>query len=338
MESFIPSKQDDRIDALFRKYVDLSHPRLGTEAIACSDDFFAPMARMLDPQPAIFVPDKYDDNGKWMDGWESRRKRIKGHDWCVIRLGAPGQIHAVNIDTSHFTGNFAPAISLEAWTGEDNPGDSATWTMLIEETKMQGNSHHPIEISNTDVWTHLRLNIFPDGGVARLRVFGTIHKDWSKIGTDEVVDLVAQVNGGTGVAWNDAHFGVPANMIAPGSGVNMGDGWETARRRVPGNDWSILKLGHAGVVEKILINTDFFKGNFPDRCSLRGGYIEGYLSEDELQVASENWPLLLDDTKLSADADHWFEAQDHKPITHVRLDIFPDGGVSRLRLMGKKTP
>ena len=210
------------------------------------------------------------------------------------------------------------------------------WTMLLPETKLEGDSHHPIEISNSDVWSHLRLNIFPDGGVARLRIFGTIHKDWSKVGADELIDLAAQVNGGTGVAWNDAHFGVPANMIAPGTGVNMGDGWETARRRVPGNDWSIVKLGHTGIVEKILVNTDFFKGNFPDRCCLRGGLVEGELSEDELIAASKNWPPLLEESKLSADSDHWFDANDIGAISHVRLDIFPDGGISRLRLMGKK--
>lgn len=335
-ESFIPSKSDDRVEALFRKYIDLSHPRLGTEAIACTDDFFAPMARMLDPQPAIFVPDKYDDNGKWMDGWESRRKRTPGHDWCILRLGTPGQIHAVDMDTSHFTGNYAPAASLEAWSGEGDPGDDANWTMLIPETKLAGDSHHPIEIADQGVWTHLRLNIFPDGGVARLRIFGTIHKDWSNVGADEEIDLIAQVNGGTGIAWNDAHFGVPSNMIAPGKGVNMGDGWETARRRVPGNDWSILKLGHPGLVEKILVNTDFFKGNFPDRCSLRGALVDGNPSEDELIKSSERWDLLLPETKLSADADHWFEPTSNKPISHVRLDIFPDGGISRLRLLGKK--
>ena len=335
-EIFIPSKPDPQVDAWGRTFLDLSNPRLGTACVACSDDFFAPMQRILEPAPAIFIPDKYDDHGKWMDGWESRRKRTPGHDWLVIRLGQPGRIHAFDVDTSHFTGNFPPEASIEAWHGEaEMPPDDADWTPVLSRRPLAGDGHNPFLADREGTWTHLRLNIFPDGGVARLRVFGTVDKDWSRVG-DEVVDLAAQVNGGLGVACSDAHYGAPANMIAPGEGANMGDGWETARRRVPGNDWAILKLGHRGRPERALVNTDFFRGNFPDRCALSGAEVEEGTSVEEIVAASEGWPRMLEESKLSADADHTFDLADIGPVTHVRLDIFPDGGVSRLRLWGRK--
>ncbi|MEM7302370.1 MAG: allantoicase [Pseudomonadota bacterium] len=335
-ERWIAGPTDDRVDEMAQKYVDLSHPRLGTEAVACTDDFFAPMHRMLSPEPAIFIEDKYDDHGKWMDGWESRRKRIPGHDWCLIRLGVAGTIRAIDIDTSHFTGNFPPEASVEAFSGPEQPADDAQGVELVPRMTLQGNSHHLVEVESDQVWHWLRLNIFPDGGVARLRVFGEIHKDWEVVSADEQVDLAAQLNGGVAVAWNDAHYGVPANMIAPGKGVNMGDGWETARRRVPGNDWSILKLGHRGAVEKILVDTAFFKGNYPDRCSIRAIALDDDANLDQIGEDSASWPLLLDEQRLSADSEHEFEPLTHDPVTHIRLDIFPDGGVSRLRLFGKK--
>ncbi len=337
-QQWIEAKTDPRVDDLARRYVDLSHPRLGTRAIGCSDDFFAPMERMLSPAPPVFVPDKYDDNGKWMDGWESRRKRTQGYDWCIVRLGTPGRIRAFDIDTSHFTGNFPPAASIEAWYGEGDPGNDANWQELVGKTELRGDSHHVVEISNIEVWSHLRLNIFPDGGVARLRVFGDIYKNWDAVSDEEEIDLAAQLNGGTAVVWNDAHFGVPTNMIAPGKGVNMGDGWETARRRVPGNDWSILKLGNLGTVDRLVVDTAFYKGNYPDRCSIRAANLAVDPGLEEIADLSEKWPLLLREVKLSADAEHEFtsELANLGPITHLRLDIFPDGGVSRLRVFGKK--
>lgn len=337
-EQWIAAKPSPQVDEIAKRFVDLSHPRLGSKAISCSDEFFAPMDRILSPQSPIFVPDKYDDNGKWMDGWESRRKRVAGHDWCIIKLGAPGRIYAFDIETSHFTGNFPPAASIEAWSGDGEPDENTEWQTLVPQMDLQGDSHHLVEIENGEVWKYLRLNIFPDGGVARLRIFGEIFKNWDAVSKSEMVDLAAQVNGGTAIIWNDAHFGVPSNMIAPGRGINMGDGWETARRRIPGNDWSVLKLGHAGIVENLVVDTKFFKGNFPDRCSIRAKLLEGDVSNDELEAQSENWPILLPEVKLSADAEHGFSDELVKlgPISHLRLDIFPDGGVSRLRLFGKK--
>ncbi|MGI9480870.1 MAG: allantoicase [Hyphomicrobiales bacterium] len=330
---FIAAEKDPRADELAATWVDLAHPRLGTKVIYATDDFFAPKERLISPEPPIFVPGKYDENGKWMDGWESRRKRVEGHDWCIIRLGRPGRIRGVDIDTSHFTGNYPPEASLQVWSGEGDPGEDAEWTELVPRMSLEGNSHHVVKTNPSQAWTHVRLDIFPDGGIARLRLYGEVEVDFSSIGENETIDLLAVENGGRAVACNDSHFGAPANMLAPGRGVNMGDGWETARRRVPGNDWAVLRLGSAGTVDKIVIDTCHFKGNFPDRFSLQGARIDG----ESRGEGSEEWPELFPQTKLSADIIHEFNdgIADLGPITHVRLNIFPDGGVSRLRLFGK---
>ena len=333
-EQFIEAKTDPRADALADRYVDLAHPRLGTQVVAVSDDFFAAKERLIDPERPVFIPGKFDDNGKWMDGWESRRKRTPGHDWCIVHLGCPGRIRAVDIDTSHFTGNFPPEASIEVCLAEGTPAEDADWQPLVERMTLAGDSHHVVEIEDDRVWSHLRLHIYPDGGVARLRVYGEIDKDWSAHDAAEVVDLAALLNGATAVAWNDAHFGSPSNMLAPGKGANMGDGWETARRRVPGNDWAVLRLGHPGTLSKVIVDTDFFKGNYPDRCSLQAALVEN--DDVNFEQASEGWAEILPEQKLSADSEHVFEAEilSHGPISHVRLNIFPDGGVSRLRLFG----
>ncbi len=318
------------------KGTDLAQPRLGTSIVTCSDDFFAPCERMLKPEAPVFIEGKFDENGKWMDGWESRRRRQGGHDYAVIRLGQSGVLYGVDIDTSHFTGNYPPEASLEACQCISDPDENTLWTSLIETTRLSGNNHHYLEINNDQVWTHLRLNIFPDGGIARLRVYGKIFCDWSRRDQNEVYDLAAMVNGGRAVAWNDAHFGHVQNMIAPGKGVNMGDGWETRRRREPGNDWSILQLGHRGVIDQVLLDTAFFKGNYPDRFSLQG-FDQSNESEQHLVEHSTDWPELLPPQKLQMDSEHIFsdEIKSIGSITHVRLNIYPDGGVSRLRLWGK---
>ena len=319
-----------------RRYVNLAQPRLGAAVTFATDDFFAPKERMIKPEPPVFIPDKYDDHGKWMDGWESRRKRTPGHDHAIIRLGQRGIIRGIDIDTSHFTGNYPPAASVEACVFDGSiPDETAAWTTLVDRIHLKGDSHHLIAVEDDHAWSHLRLNIFPDGGVARLRVYGEFHIDWSARDPNQMVDLLATENGGRPVYANNEHFGVLANIMAPGKGVNMGDGWETRRRREPGNDWAVVALGHAGTIEEILVDTAFFKGNFPSHVALRGALVEG-ADEETLAAASLNWPVLLEKQPLGADAEHRFAADPAPgPISHVRIDIFPDGGISRLRLIGK---
>ena len=324
-------------DNPFTGYVDLAQPRLGSRVVYATDEFFADRERLIDPTPPLFIPDKFDDHGKWMDGWESRRKRGPGHDYCVLKLGVPGLIKGFDIDTSHFTGNFPPAASIEGCVSdEDVPARDADWQAVLPRVDLQGNAHHYHPVNDGTHFTHLRLNIYPDGGVARLRVYGLIKPDWSSCAKDDILDLVALENGGQAIACNDEHYGTMHNLNAPGRGVNMGDGWETARRRGPGHDWVILKLGHAGKIGEIEIDTAHFKGNYPDRASIQAAYCPpgdtARIGED-----SASWQTLLPEVKLEMDRQHQFTEDiiDVGAVTHVRLNIFPDGGVSRIRLYGR---
>ena len=314
----------------FRRWIRLEQPRLGTRVTFATDEFFAAKERLIEPQAPVFIDDKYDDHGKWMDGWESRRKRTPGHDHCIIRLGVPGVVHGVDIDTSYFTGNYPPEASIEACVSDDDI-PAGGWTEILEKSGLQGDAHHYAEIDSDAVWTHLRLNIYPDGGIARLRVYGEVRPDFS--GVTGSIDLVALENGGRAIACSDEHYGSMHNLNLAGRGVNMGDGWETARRRGPGNDWVVLALGHPGRIDKVEVDTAHFKGNYPDRVSLEAAT---FASDDEAQHDSDAWQTLLPESKLEMDKQHYFEIelQDTGVVSHVRMSVYPDGGVSRLRLHG----
>jgi allantoicase len=321
----------------FHQWVRLEQPRLGTQVVYATDDFFADKSRLIEPADPVFIPDKYDENGKWMDGWESRRKRGPGYDFCVVKLGIPGVVRGLDIDTSHFTGNFPPQASIDACISQDDvPADGADWFELLPKVELQGDAHQLFPVENENAITHLRLNIFPDGGVARLRIYGEVRPYRSSVGENEVIDLLALENGGRAILCNDEHFGSMHNLNVPGRGVNMGDGWETARRRTPGNDWVILALGFPGTIEKVEIDTAHFKGNYPDRVAIQAALLDD-ADADEIEVASENWATLLPESKLDMDQQHYFtdKLADIGAVSHVRLSIFPDGGVSRLRLFGR---
>jgi allantoicase len=322
----------------FTKLTDLAAERLGGKALLCSDDFFAEKENLLKPGRGVFIPDKYTDRGKWMDGWESRRKRTPGHDWCIIQLATSGKIHGVDIDTNHFLGNHPPFASIDAChiTNETNI-ENAEWKEILPKSPLQPGSQNIYEISDKDIYTHLRLNIYPDGGVARLKVYGEVYKDWSSVAEDEIIDLAAAVSGAKSVLCNDMFFSHMNNLIMPGRGINMGDGWETKRNRTPANrDWVIVRLAHQGVIQKILIDTCHFKGNYPDSCLLEGCHIS-IADEDKLDSENIKWTTILPQVKLQADHEHYFEKEimSNDAFTHVRLSIFPDGGVSRMRLWGK---
>ena len=322
-----------------RTGINLASAGLGARALQASDEFFAPLSRMLDDGEAVFYPDRYDDHGKWMDGWETRRRRDGGHDWAVIALAVPGRLLGFDIDTSHFTGNYAPAVRIDAASlpaGTD-PDDSTTWVTVLRHTPLGPSAHHYAPCKSFELWTHLRINIYPDGGVARLRVYGVPELDTAAEGQD--IDLISSLNGGRILAMSDAHYGDFRRILAPGRGLNMGDGWETRRRREPGHDWMVLALGARGTIDRVLVDTCHYKGNFPDRCSIQaadmGNFGDGL--SDALVSASMFWPELLPEQKLTADAIHEFAdtVAALGPVTHVRLNIFPDGGVSRLRLFGR---
>jgi allantoicase len=312
------------------RWINLEQPRLGSRVTFATDEFFGAKERIIDAAEPVFIEDKYDDHGKWMDGWESRRRRGPGHDCCVIRFGVPGVIHGIDIDTSHFTGNFPPQASVEACTSDDETPEEG-WVEVIPRSELQGNSHHFLDVRDATVRTHVRLHIYPDGGVARLRVFGEIRADFTDV--DGYVDLAAVEHGGRAVACSDEHYGSVQNLIAPGRGINMGDGWETARRRGPGNDWVIIALGQPGVIERAEIDTAHFKGNYPDRVSLEAGRFD---SDEAAVDANAQWQTLMPESQLKMDQQHYFEELEPiGAVSHVRVSIYPDGGISRVRLFGQ---
>ncbi|HUV20755.1 MAG TPA: allantoicase [Gammaproteobacteria bacterium] len=327
---------NDTIPEFIHQWINLAQPRLGAEIVSCSDDFFAACSRMLSPAAAQFIEGKFDDNGKWMDGWETRRRRDGGYDNAIVRLGLAGEIKGIDIDTTHFTGNYPPAAALEACYSETAADENSDWQCLIPSTSLQGDSHHYFQIDNPACFNHVRLNLYPDGGIARLRVHGRVINDVATLDKTALHDLASVTLGARAIAWNDAHFGAAANLLNPGKGINMGDGWETRRRREPGNDWCIIELGHRGSIETIVLDTAFFKGNYPDRCSILGARVEAGTAQS-IVTQSQFWTELLPPQKLQMDREHRFNAEllDIGPVTHVRINLFPDGGLSRVRLLGK---
>ena len=324
----------------FTKLMDLAAERLGGKALLCTDDFFAEKENLLKPGRGVFIADKYTTRGKWMDGWESRRKRTPGHDWCIIQLATSGKIHGVDIDTNHFLGNHPPHASIEACnlpSAVEEDLEKAAWKEILPKSPLLPGSQNFYEITDHNIYTHLRLHIYPDGGVARLKVYGEVFKDWNLARETEMIDLAAATNGARAVLCNDMFFSHMDNLIMPGRGVNMGDGWETKRNRTPGNrDWVIVRLAHKGTIERILIDTCHFKGNYPDSCMIEGCTIS-YKEESKLEGPAIEWATVLPQSTLSADHEHFYEKEiiNKGPFTHVRLTIFPDGGVSRMRLWGK---
>ncbi|AKQ64098.1 Allantoicase [Myxococcus hansupus] len=334
--------EEGKLRVAFTELIDLAAENVGGQALLASDEFFAGKENLLKPGRGIFIPGKFTENGKWMDGWESRRKRVPGHDWCILKLGMPGVIRGVDIDTNHFLGNFPEYASVDALAVEGEPTPealaAATWTPILPQLKLQGGTRNLFPIASDQRWTHLRLNIFPDGGVARFRVHGEVRPDFERLSrADGTVDLAAAENGGTVMACNDAFFGPKDNLILPGRAANMGEGWETRRKRVlPGFDWIVVKLAVPGTVQRVEVDTAYFKGNFPDTCSIEGCS----LREPVVDFANAHdiaWTELLPRTKLQADHRHYFESElaAKGPFTHVRLKIYPDGGVSRLRVHGR---
>ena len=322
--------------------IDLAAEENGGRTLLASDDFFAPKENLLKPGPAVFLPDKYTDHGKWMDGWESRRKRTAGHDWCILRLGKPGVIKELDIDTNHFVGNFPSHASVDAswvspFTALGEIMDEVKWMEILSRVELQGDSQNQFAIHDEESFTHLRLNIYPDGGVARFRVYG--HPEDSVDDSSSFTDAAASENGAETLACSDMHFSHMENLIKPGIGTDMSDGWETKRRRGPGHDWVIIKLGHICIVERIVVDTIHFKGNFPDSCSLEGCF-EPDTDRDAILTNTIDWKELLPVSKLSGNQENIFSivSNQTEALTHIRFNIYPDGGVSRLRIIGRPVP
>jgi allantoicase len=304
--------------------IDLLSHAAGGRVVGCNDEFFAPAENLLKNTDPLWREGEYTDRGKWMDGWETRRRREPGHDWCILALGIPGRVRRVTVDTSHFTGNYPEQFSLEA-TGaaSDDMLANAIWEVLISPTKLSGDSVASFEVEDSHRVTHLRLNIFPDGGVARIRAEGDPIPSIREVCPGGPVDLVSAMVGGAPVSVSDRHYSDPANVLRPTSPAGMWDGWETRRRRGPGHDWALFRLGLAGTIEEVLVDTTHFKGNAPGSVSIE-------VSED-----GETWTGVVGSVPVRPDAPN----RVHLPApTHarlVRLGIHPDGGVARFRIFGR---
>jgi allantoicase len=305
----------------FLDLLDLASERLGAAVVSANDEFFAPKDNLIKTSVAEWREGLYTDRGKWMDGWETRRRRdatADAHDWCVVRLGARGIVRGVDVDTTHFKGNYPEACAVDV-------GDGSSWREVLARTRLAGDAHNLFAIGAAPAATYLRLRIYPDGGVARLRAHGQVVADWDRLRARGEVDLAAAEHGGFVASCSDMFFGSRQNLIMPGDAATMADGWETKRRRGPGHDWSIIRLAARGTIRRVEVDTRHFRGNAPAACSLEG-------SDDQA-----GWRELLARTPLDPHARHIFDEQVRAigDVTHVRFNIFPDGGVARLRLYGR---
>eukprot|EP00614_Pseudopedinella_elastica_P012313 CAMPEP_0172610276 /NCGR_PEP_ID=MMETSP1068-20121228/30102_1 /TAXON_ID=35684 /ORGANISM="Pseudopedinella elastica, Strain CCMP716" /LENGTH=445 /DNA_ID=CAMNT_0013413949 /DNA_START=68 /DNA_END=1405 /DNA_ORIENTATION=- len=403
----------------------LANERLGTTVLFATDEWFARAESLLNPLPATFDPDAYSPQGKTLDGWESRRRRLPGHDWCIIKLGIPGRIRGLEVDTAFFTGNQVPRLSVEAAALPPDQADGEAWGLPGAKERnaqgggVQGTAAAPEEIEQAAKacaqwdWkplleeaplrpgykdrcvhffppaggapervTHLRVSYFPDGGVARLRVWGDVARDFATdLAPKGSIDLASVSNGGRGLGCSNKHYGVPRNLLQSGRGVNMGDGWETGRHpdrprvieldpatgltKSNASDWALIQLGAVcGGVEELVVDTNHFKGNFPESCKVDGCLAPALSTSALLAWAAADqqgppgprpegreqveWFPVLARTRLKPNSEHVFklgsgggaggflsEASSGRPLTHARLTIFPDGGVMRLRVIGK---
>jgi len=329
----------------FTQFVDLASERIGGRVVEANDEFFAPKENLLKHAQPIFIEGKYTDKGKWMDGWETRRRRTPGCDWCIVRLGLPGILRGAVVDTSFFTGNYPARFSLEGCDlGGSAPykdekkklGAAAThWGEILPQTALKGHSQNSAAVAHAGRFTHVRFKIYPDGGVARLRLYGEVMPSARGLAKREL-DLAAVENGGRVISTSDQFYSEPLNMLMPGRSKIMSDGWETRRRRGPGHDWAIVKLAVAGTIHRVEVDTAHFKGNFPESCSIEVCEAEGAAAEIS-RLGEASWRQLLSRVPLKANRSHTFRRQLHGvgAATHVRLNIYPDGGIARLRVFGR---
>jgi allantoicase len=320
--------------------------------IAASDEFFAEKENLIKPGVATFSPHTFGHKGQVYDGWETRRLRGSGrslpadgeHDWVIVRLGAPGVVHAVVVDTAYFTGNFPQACAVEACWADGYPDlaalDCARWVEIVERSPLKGDTPHVFELppQARRRYSHVRLRIYPDGGVARLRVRGVVVPDPALL-EGMTFDLAALENGADVVACSDRFYSAPRNAISPGLSRVMGEGWETRRRRSAGNEWLAVRFAAPAVISLVEVDTSGYIGNSPGMAEVRGALSAGEAAvETTAWDDASTWHSLLARTPLLPDTPHRFRVDSPSPSNLVRLDVFPDGGVARLRLYGSLTP
>ena len=307
-------------------HIDLASRALGGAVVAANDESFCAADHLIDPRPPVFSPHTFDHNGQIYDGWETRRRREPGHDWVIVRLAAPGIVREVVVDTAFFKGNYPPHCRVAAARVEGYPSPAelseVEWVSLVELAALKGDTANVFAVTDGAAYTHVRLEIHPDGGVARLRVHGEVVPDLELLSLVPQ-DLAALINGGRAVGCSDSFYSSPNNMLMPGLARTTGDGWENRRRRDDGHDWALIQLAAPGKLALAEIDTTHFKFNAPGWADLAGHTPDG----QELN--------LLPKTRLQPDTRHRFRLRPtHPAVTHVRLNIYPDGGVARLRLIG----
>ncbi|MGA5704181.1 allantoicase [Peterkaempfera bronchialis] len=318
----------------FTRLPDLASRSLAGSVVYANDELFAERENLIKPEPSVFSAEDFGHKGKVYDGWETRRRREPGHDYAIVRLGVPGVVHGVVIDTAWFKGNYPPYASVEATSAEGAPSpaelEQVTWETIVEKTAIKGDTENPFEVADPRRWTHVRLTIYPDGGVARFRVHGRPVPDPRFL--DGTIDLAALEHGGDVVDCSDTFYSSPVQLLLPGRARIMGDGWENARRRDGGNDHVTVRLAARGRVRRVEIDTSYFIGNAAGWASLRGADAEG----SEPGEGAE-WTELVPKTRLQPDTRHFLRSVSAAPVTHLRLDVFPDGGLARLRVHGELT-
>lgn len=393
-------------DGLFwTELSDVAAASVGSRVLFATDDWFCAAESMLADGPPEFDPTAFTNWGKTMDGWETKRKRIAGHDWSIVELGLPALIRGIEVDTGFFTGNQVPVISIQAGCIDAGAADalgatrsaegvaagggfeaataarkqvqtlnSEHWTEILPRTPLdpgyEGTRHHFFSLKEAVAapmsgggWTHLRVNLFPDGGISRLRVRGEVVPNIEQLAAlNQEFDMAAVENGGVAIEASNKHYGRPANLIAPGRAAQMNEGWETARNpnrpailvvNEDGKlllsddqvDWAIIRLGSLTHIKRLEVDTNHFKGNCPESCELLGAVVplDGVPRADEAraceQLTDAQWISILPRTSLTPHFQHHFKVDDGSirdapAVTHVRLRIFPDGGISRLRVWG----
>ncbi|MEU6369856.1 allantoicase [Streptomyces sp. NPDC046931] len=333
-------------DFPFTRHANLADRRLGAAVLAANDEFFAPRENLLVPERAAFDPEHFGHKGKVMDGWETRRRRgvsaghpwptAEDHDWALIRLGAPGVVRGIVVDTAHFRGNYPQAVSIEGTSAPGSPspeellGDDVKWTTLVPRTPVGGHAANGFAVAVEQRLTHLRVNQHPDGGIARLRVYGDVVPDPEWLRALGTFDAVALENGGRVEDASDLFYSPASNTIQPGRPRKMDDGWETRRRRDRGNDWIRYRLAAEARIRAIEIDTAYLKGN-------AAGWASVSVTGGGEKAADTEWREILPRTRLQPDTNHRFVLPEPAVGTHARVDIYPDGGISRLRLYGSLT-
>jgi allantoicase len=349
----VPARSGAGTVPAFAGLPDLASRQLGGSVMFANDELFAEKENLIRPEAPAFAAGTFGNKGKVYDGWETRRRREPGHDHVIVRLGVPGVVHGVIVDTAHFRGNYPPQISVEAACAEGYPSPAElagmAWQTLVDRTGALGDTANGYPVADRHRWTHVRLSIYPDGGVARFRVHGEVLPDPAFL--TGVIDLAAMENGGKVADCSDAFYSSPGNLILPGRARVMGEGWENARRRGPGNDYVVVALAGAGMLSQAEVDTSYFIGNAPGWVRLlatdqRAGAVGsgGYAGSgappplDGSDVPGDSWWEVLPETRVQPDTRHRFLVDSLRAATHVRLDVVPDGGLARLRIRGEIVP